>query len=241
MATRLTLRTRVASRTGRGSEVNFISIVNDAFDEFLRRCARMHDFREMRSTVTLAFSTGDYYKSLPLTSLLGFETSIHHILGVSGYLTTSAENVFPVKLKSEEWLNRRFPDRIRSTAISQAPAFAARVGSRLDLQAPASDGYTLSLRVSSLPLVFANDVTSNPIPSLDEALVRYGTYMVYESVEAYDLADRNQNAAVTLFSEAVATEITDPAEIFQHEGAEITMDNQGYHFSLSNLQGLYPE
>lgn len=241
MATRSTLRTRVANRTGRSTETNFTAVVNDAFDEFITRCGRLWNFKEMRTTTTLALTTGNYYGSLPSVTLRGFSTSIHHILSVKGYLTTDAETTFPVKLKSATWLDKHFPDRIRTSAVQQAPAFCAREGTRLEVQAPVSDNYTLSLRVALLPLAFASDSTSNPIPSLDEALVRYGMYAIYDSVEAYQQADRSLAIASNLFLEAVLADEKEPGQEFQHDAAQALPLDMGRMFSLSDLQTIYPE
>jgi len=237
MATFEALRTRVGNRTRRSSETDFTTIVNDAFTAFLELAAQMHDFDEMRGEVTGVFSSGSVEATLESGSLSGFQTDVHHVFGARVGLTDGSRFSYPIDIKTIEWLNRYFPDRNRSSAISQRPAFCALRGSVLHLQAPTNEAYTITLVVSHIPNASG---TNNPLPSLDEALVSWASYEIYEATEQYDAATRQWDKAQALLNRAILSD-RQPGVIQQAIPRRSRFFDEGYRFNLSDLQNLYPD
>ena len=241
MATRSVLRAKVALRTRRSAETDFDSIVNEAFDEFLVECGRFYNFREMKTTITAAITSTNYTVTMPTqTSLTGFDAAVHQILNVKGRKTDGAEFSYDVDLRSHAWLDEFYPDRSRSAAISEQPFFVARYEGLLETQAPVRDDYDIIMQTSHLPSVFAGDSTENPLPSLDNALVAYATFLVTEVTEHDPTADRWFNRAYQLRNLAMEADKKEPALVHKAVVRGYTPLSRHYRFDLGDLQDVYP-
>jgi len=242
MATRTELRAKVATRVPRSSEANFAGIVNDAFDEFLMWAGKSFVFREMQKSQTVAFAAGEYHSSLSsLTGPTGFEAKPYNIMTVTAGLTDGSQRRYLAILRPYFWLEGHYPDRARADAIQQSPLYVARHTTYLEIQAPASDAYSLYFLASHLPSRFAADSTSNPIDDLEDALVSYGVYAVYAALGQAEDADRALQRALGLFNLAVKNSTHDDARmILPDYGSLYSGVPGGYRFSLSELQDTYP-
>ncbi len=232
-----TLRTRVSTRTRRGSLTNFTAIVNEAFVEFLEESVRSHTYREQRQQVTVSFASGAYTASLPSGSATGFLDAVNQILVVQASRASGDQRVFPLTMKSFEWLDAHFPDRGRSGTVSSNPVFIARLGNTLHLQSPVSDSYTINLTTSHLP---DPDATSNPIPVLDSALVAFASGQVYLGAEDHEQSVAQFNRAFSLRQAAEVDESADPAIVIQSERVALPSAVPGNRFNLGELQDTYP-
>ena len=103
-----TLRTRVSTRTARGSLTNFTAIVNDAFVEFLAESVLKHTYREQKQQVTVSFASGAQTASLPSGSATGFLDATDKILVVKAARASGDQRIFPLTMKSLSGLMRIF-------------------------------------------------------------------------------------------------------------------------------------
>lgn len=237
MASRSDLRARVARRTGRSADPDFADIVNGAFDEFLQLVGLRHDFKESRTQTAVTVSNGDVTFELPTITLSGFETKVHHVLSIIVRKSTQGEFTRPLVMRPYGWMEIHYPDRQRSNAIRMRPWFVSRLGTTMHIQAPVDQDYSVTLTTAQLPAAISSS-GSNPIPTLDFALVAYGSYVVYDAIEAEALANRNFNKAMTFLNEAELSDEREQAEVRQ--ASALDPNPTGYMFDLSDLQGIYP-
>jgi hypothetical protein len=207
MTTAAALLTRVGLRTGRTTATNFSTIVYSAFDDFLQHHAgRIHNFREMMTTDTISVTAGAYNFAMPTSTLSGFSSTVKDIISakfVSGSIT------YGFTVKTPKWLDEHYPDRTRTSATTGFPAIGARIGGNFQIQAPASQAGSLVFQTSHLPASIQGG--SNPIPSLDLALVCYACYEVWDSLEMSAEADRMLQRAMGLLAVAIEDDSRDPA------------------------------
>ena len=241
MATRSALRTRVGIRTNRSNETNFNTLCNEAFDEFLQLAGRRHNFREMFTSGSLTYAADAYSASLPTLSLTGFNTTVKDVVFLRVGLTDDSQQDYPLKLRPAFWLDSYYPDRTRTGSISEKPFFAAVCeGSTLQLQAPASDAYTVTMVCTAIPLSIASDSAEIVIPSLEPAMVEYAMHVINHSLKSWEAADRSWQKAWAMFDIAVEADKKDPARVFIADQINAPGGSSGYRFSLSDLQTVYP-
>ncbi len=238
MTTRAELRTRVGRRTGRSADTDFDDVVNAAFDEFLNLASLQHNFKESLAITQVEISNGDVTFELPSITLTGFSTLVHHVVSITVRKDGGGEFTRPLRMRPYTWLDAAYPDRQRSDAIRMRPFFVSRLGTTMHFQAPVDQAYEVRLTTAQLPAAIASS-GSNPIPTLDFALVAYGVYVVYDSVEAEALANRNLQKSMALLNQATLSDSREPAMIQKAVGFEEAVN--GYRFNLGDLQGIYPD
>ena len=217
MATLSDLRNRISIRTNRGagddSLTNFKSIVEDAVNEFLLQSANLHPYREMIDEDTGTISSG-HSLSLPTEIQSDFESALFH-LNFVGVASSSTAVIRDIEIRSYPWLAKNFPDRLRSGSNTAIPIVCARFQSTIQFQARVDQTYTVYFVGSHLPKKLTSDGAPNPIPLLDDALVAYGCYAVYEAIEQYDSADRQFILAQQHRGVALLSDWRDPGENFR--------------------------
>ncbi len=223
MSTRTVLESRVALRTGRGAETNFSALVYGAFDDFLRECALRFDFEEMTTEDSIAIVSDAYSADMPTSTLSGFESSVHHLLG-GAYLRDGNATTYRFTLKSKEWFLEHFQDRSRTGSPAGRPSVGTRLGSTFQWNCPSNASYTLYLQTSHLPSISlfsdGSASTANPIPSLDIALIYYACSIVFDSIGASSDADRMLARAYSQFEIARDSSKRVPGEVFSAQVKE---------------------
>jgi len=190
VSTRATLQAKVEVILGDRDDKT--AVINQGLDLALFEFSQMYPFKELLSIADIGIVDTNLYVALP--------ANFHHLIEVR---LIDSTNSYPVEVKTKEWVVKKFPNI--ADGSSDRPRYVYVEGANLYM-APKNNGtYTLTMTygIAVSSSYFTTDVTVNPVPDLDNALVFYAAAFTFEQMELPSTSDRWYAQANTAFQKAV--------------------------------------
>lgn len=157
------VKQRVVDNTSRTDKTDTIS---ELIESGLREIQRHHDFRSLREIVSTTVGIGDY--SIPIPA--GTHKMFRVIL-VNGVLSREITLYAPARFKSS------YPTP--EVMISGIPCIGTEEGSTITIVPPSNAEYEIRIARIKLLAIPLDDLSTFPIPGLDEFLVAYATAGIF--------------------------------------------------------------
>lgn len=175
--TRGHIKTRVKLHTGRSDKDTLIEYT---CDDLLKEACNEHDFEYVIENTEVQTTADQAYVSLPTGFLTLVSASV-----VEKADGTTVDRVWDLTVKGRQWWQSHIIDAGNWTAGDPSFGMLDIANDRLYLaKIPDDTVYYIKLYYTKYP-AFTDDTTENPIPLLDNWLVRKCTEEVFDSIEQF--------------------------------------------------------
>lgn len=199
MANRGELRSLVIESTGRSDKA---SLINSALDFGLRRISAARLWSDLLVEATATLASG--------ADTVALATATERLTGVR-VIDGNASRSIQIRLKS--WLRQRFPNP--STFTAGKPVWGYITGTTLHIIPTADQAYTIETSYFRVEPVFADDNATTVITGIDDVLVAYACFWVFQSVQQMEAAQQWFQIYSGLLLSAIEVDQSDHVVRFQ--------------------------
>lgn len=160
-----------------GGRMDKTTVINDALEQGLKLAVDLHSFRALRSEGDVDIVENDKSVNLPVNTFQLIEARL--VDGVMSY---------PITIKDKKWLVDRWSN-VEDVSTGK-PVYGYVEGNVLYLYPVSNGSYTIRITVCINPSFIDADITENPIPCIDMALVYFGTAQAMRNLQMFDYADQ---------------------------------------------------